>query len=260
MNTHCSGRSYQRIGLLVLAFVGVAWANVARAQHGDVWLSTDVANNKIAVGVVDETGITYTPGVNVLEVILTSDALPFSPFDYSAEDPGFRSAAGELPASQAVGLSLQSLTIWSGAGLDPAAGVAFSFDLTSGFVTEADGSLHGHPLFGLTDLTLDPLPLPDGVYVASFTASMAGLADSDAYYFVMLKDDLIADEDDVEALEGLLEDFENGGPQPIFAGKNFAFFEEAVEFVEAAVPEPHGAALACCGGLGLLQARRRERG
>ena len=239
--------------------MGVALANVAYAQHGDVWLSTDVANNKLALGVVDEAGVTFMPGVRVLEVILTPDALPFSPFDYSAEDPGFRSAAGDLPASQPVGLTLQSLSVWNGAGLDAAAGVEFSFDLSSGFATEADGSLHEHPLYGLTDLTLDPLPVPDGVYVASFKASIAGLADSDPYYFVMLKDDLIADESDVETLAGLLEDYANGGPLPVFGGKNFAFFEEAVEFAAAAVPEPHGVALACCGVLGLLQARRRER-
>lgn len=239
--------------------VGLATAGVARAQHGDVWLSTDAANNKIAVGVVDEAGVTFTPGARVLEAILTPDALPFSPFDYSAEDPGFRSAAGELPANQPVGLTLQSLSVWNGVGLDPAAGVAFSFDLSGGLGTEANGSLHGHPLFGLTDLTLDALPLPDGVYVASFKASMAGLADSDPYYFVMLKDELIADETDVETLEGLLDDYANGGPQPVFGGKNFAFFEEAVEFVDGVVPEPSSATLLVAGAAwGLASARRRK--
>jgi hypothetical protein len=101
------------------------------------------------------------------------------------------------------------------------------------------------------------LPVPDGVYVAAFTAGAAGIETSDLIYFVMLKDDLIENETDVETVEGLLEDFENGGADPIFRDKNFAFFEEAVEFVEGSIPEPNGALLASCAGLGLLASRRQ---
>ncbi len=146
------------------------------AQHGDVWLSTDSANNRIALGVVDEAGVTFTPGIRALEVILAPDSLPFSPFDYSAEDPGFRAAPGELPPSQAVNLTLESLSVWNGSALTPAGGVSFAFDLSGGFATEPNGGMHEHPLYGLTDLTADALPIPDGVYVAKFHVSTAGLA------------------------------------------------------------------------------------
>jgi len=244
--------------LVSYGVIAIILADVAMAQHGDVWLHTDVINDKVGLGVVDESGTTFTPGVRVLEAILTPDALPFSPFDYSAEDPGFRSAAGDLPPSQPIGLSVASLSVWNGAGLHPAGGVAFSFDLAGGFATEADGSLHEHPLYGLTDLNDDLLPIPDGVYVAAFRASTAGLGDSDFEYFVMLKDDLIDNETDAEALEGLLEDFENGGPAPVFMGKDFSFFEEAHEFVADAVPEPSGMLLVGCATLGAITARRRK--
>jgi hypothetical protein len=112
----------------------------AAAQHGDVWLSHEVANDKIAVGVADEAGTTFTPGVRVFEGILTPDSLPFSPFDFSAADPGFRSAAGDLPPSEPINLAHHSLRLWNGAGLEPAVGIDFDFDLSGGFSTGADGS------------------------------------------------------------------------------------------------------------------------
>jgi hypothetical protein len=89
--------------------VGFTAAGVARAQHGDVWLSTDVANNKLALGVVDEAGVTFMPGVRVLEVILTPDSLPFSPLTIPA-GPGFVPPPASAP-SQPVGLTLRSLSV-----------------------------------------------------------------------------------------------------------------------------------------------------
>jgi hypothetical protein len=243
------------IGASLVAAIG--GGGVCLAQHGDVWLSHDMLNDTIAVGVVDEAGTTYTPGVRVFEGILTPDGLPFSPFDFSAADPGFRSAAGDLPPSQPIALTQQSLQVWNGSGLDPAIVVDFDVDLSGGFSTGGDGSIHEHPLFGLIDLTADSLPVPDGVYVAAFTASTAGVGTSDRIYFVLLKDDLIESESDAESVEGLLEDFDNGGPEPVFRGKNFAFFEEAVEFVVDAVPEPSSALLGGCAVLGLISARKR---
>lgn len=250
-------KNFTICNLLALA-IGVALTlastNVVHA-HGDVWLYADVPSDQLAVGVADETGATFTPGERVFEGFLTLDLLPFSPFDFSASDPGFRSAAGDLPPSQPIGLAVTSLKVWNGAGLDSVADVAFAFDLTGGIGSDADGSVHDHPLFGLTAFAANPVP--DGVYVASVQASIAGLGDSEEFFFVLLKDDLITDENDVEALEGLLEDFENGGPTPVFGGKDFSFFEEAVEFVNA-VPEPSGLAL---GGLatliGVVRMRRR---
>jgi hypothetical protein len=237
---------------LVFGLLAQAPSSAARAQQGDVWLHQE--SGALSLGVVDEAGVTYTPNIRALQVILTPDSLPFSPFDYSAEDPGFRAAADELPPNQTVNLALISLQKWNGAGLEPASGVSFAFDLSSGFATEANGGMHEHPLYGLIDLTADSQPIPDSVYIAAFQVSTAGLTPSDIEYFVMLKDALVNSENDAEDLGKLLEGFENGGVAPVFNGKDFTFFEQAYRSV--AVPEPARAALAV---VALAALRRRQR-
>jgi hypothetical protein len=205
--------------------------------HGDVWLYADTPANTLAVGVVDETATVYTPDERVFVSILTPDGLPFSPFDFSSTEPGFRAAAGDLPASQPISLTVDWLKVWNGAGLDPVSDASFSFDLSGGFGSAANGSLHEHALFGLTAASASPVA--DGVYVASIRAATG-----------------LASEDDAEELAELLEAFEEGGPAPVFAGKDFSFFEEAVEFVEA-IPEPSGLGLAAVGAIFLSASRRR---
>ena len=248
--------NFVRPSFVVTAVLGCFALNPrAVFAHGDVWLYTDVSTSALAVGVVDETATVYTPGERVFESILTPDGLPFSPFDFSSAEPGFRAAAGELPASQPISLTVDWLKVWNGAGLAPVGDASFSFDLSDGFSSEADESLHEHALFGLTATTASPVA--DGVYVASIRAATAGVDESEPFYFVVLKDDLIATEDDAEELAELLEAFEEGGPAPVFAGKDFSFFEEAVEFVEA-IPEPSGLGMAAlaAGAAGLSRRRR----
>jgi hypothetical protein len=251
-------RSFTRrcaLGAIVflLSFSG---ARSARA-HGDVWLYADTVNTKLALGLVDESGTDFTPGVRVFEAILTPDTLPFSQFDVSAEEPGFQSAAGDLPPSQPISLTVDSLAVWNGSTLVPVTDASFSFNLAGGFASSPSGGLHDHAPFGLGDLTADSLPIADGVYVAGFMASTAGLGASDVGYLVMLHDSLIADEDDAEALAALLEDYENGGPAPIFGGKDFSFLEDVHEYVEATIPEPTSASLVAA-AFGLAAIRRRS--
>ncbi len=248
--------AFMRFHRALAACAIVSLASATAFAEGDVWLHTDVPNGKLSVGGVDEVATTYTPGVRVFAAIVTADSLPFSSFDFSGEEPGFRSAAGDLPTSQPIGLALGALKVWNGSSLDAAVGVDFHFDLSGGFSTQASGAFHEHPLRGLTSLSANPVA--DGVYVSSARASVAGLTTSDQFYFVLLKDDLIADEDDAEAVVGLMEDFENGGPAPVFAGKDFTFFKNATDFVAASVPEPSGMLLACSAVVGAAAARRRS--
>lgn len=228
----------------------VAWA------HGDFNLFDD--GGQVGVQAIDDVTEVVEPGVRAFEAVLLAEALPFSPFNFSASDPGFDSLAGQLPAQAAVSINVLSLDRWNGADFAPVSAVAFGFDGAANLATGAQGELHEHLLFGLADLTADPvIDVPDGVYLARLSADVAGLATSEPFCLVMLKDDLIADVDDVEQLEALLEAYEAGGPEPILGGKNFAFFEEAVEAAAAEkVPEPATAILAAA-GIALDMARRR---
>jgi hypothetical protein len=214
-------------------------------QHGDVALYDN--NGRIGVGLEDHDAGEFTPGVRVFESILLpgGSISPVSPFDFESAEPGFGVEDGEFPPNQDVMLTPVSLEYWDGVdpvSLSPAPGVAFDFDLSGGFGTDDDGGLHAHALFGLSS----PEIIADGVYVGGFVAGTAGLADSPSIYFVMLKDDLITSESVAEEIEEALELYEEGGPDPIVEGKNFAFFEEAVEYVEtrAAIPEPSSVLLA----------------
>lgn len=237
-----------------------AAANCSRAAegHGDIALFND--GGTIGVGLVDDSADPeiFEPGVRVFESILIP-ALVFSPFDFDSDEPGFDIEDGEFPPSQLVDLVPLSLEYWDGTG-DVAfgaapAGVAFDFDDAS-FATDDEGGLHDHALFGLKSAGI----IPDGVYVGEFLASTAGLAPSDPIYLVMLKDDLITAAN-LEELEELLEAYEEGGAEPVFGGKNFAFYEAAVEAVEArvAIPEPGAVGLTCV-ALGVSLARRRRSG
>jgi hypothetical protein len=79
-----------------------------------------------------------------------------------------------------------------------------------------------------------------------------------------LVDALIEDEDDLELVEAALEGFEEGAPDALvdFGGgvtKDFAFYEEGVEWIESnlVVPEPTSCALAAIGFTAAGAFRRR---
>jgi hypothetical protein len=241
-----------------LALAVAANGSLAAEGHGDIALFDD--GGKIGVGLVDDSvePEIFEPGVRVFESILIP-ALAFSPFDFDSDEPGFDIEDGQFPPSQQVDLVPLSLEYWDGTGEvafgPPAADVTFDFD-DAAFATDDEGGLHDHALFGLESTGA----IPDGVYVGQFLATTAGLEASDPIYLVMLKDDLIT-AGNLEELEELLEAYEEGGAEPVFGGKSFAFFEEAVEAVEArvAIPEPSAVGLTCV-ALGSLLARRRRHG
>jgi hypothetical protein len=154
-----------------------------------------------------------------------------------------------------------SLFYWNGIGpvdFDPApAGAVFGFKPPGSFATTgANGDLDDHPVFQLDD---GGAGIPaDGVYLIAPTIDVAGLATSDRFFVVLLVDQLIDTEDDVEDLEEALEALEAGESETAFLhSKDFAFYEEAVEYVEEniAVPEPSAGVLALV-AVGLVALRR----
>ncbi len=240
----------------LLAFTLLAFSSNAHAE-GDVWLRAD--SGKLTLGLVNEEGTEFTPGVRIYSTILTPVTLPFSPFDLSSGEPGFQSPPGSLPANQPVNLTVESLTVWDGAALVPVSGVDFTFDLSSGFESSSTGGLHDHAPFGLIDLTSGVSPVNDGVYVAAFRASMEGVEASEVGYLVMLHDTLITNEDYAEEVSALLETYESEGTPPVFSGKDFSYFAAVQDHVASSIPEPTGLVPAVVAAIAFASACRRRR-
>jgi hypothetical protein len=201
----------------------IASTNAALAQRGDVWLSHDAATDKIAVGAVDESGATLTPGVRVFEAILTPDS--------SVNDPGFNAigaTTGTVPPGfdalpgdadlfwdflpMKIGEVTSSLMYWNGAGTTPTdvsfgmapsdeyslslfgqdnlrAAADGSDQLVPGHIvdtTASDGLIHVHRFFFLDNDHDDDnaTVAAEGVYLISMRLRVAGLDRSDPFYIV----------------------------------------------------------------------------
>lgn len=222
----------------------------------------------------DSAWVFFDPTDKVFQSIL----IPAPPFpgapDVGADEPGYDArpvsqvnseGLGDLPPGEFVSYNVLGLMVWDGAGLVPATGVSASMPNVS-LPVSGDGSFHNHPLYGLHDLTNDGNPIPDGVYVGKLSVSVTSLGESPPFYLVSLVDNqLNADLDPQAAAEQLGEDVRNylDDPvtygEPMYGGRSFAFYADAIQFTEAlsVVPEPAAALLAIPGYLGLALRRRR---
>jgi len=264
--------------------------------HSDILLA-DVGG-KVTVGSAEDIGgaeEAFDLDSKLFEIILVPGFQPPTPADYESGEPGFFGlhgvsdaadlatlGASALPGSASVTANNPSFTFdgqsaslfyWNTTGavnFTPApAGTTFAFDPAAGFATTGpNGEMDEHPIYQLEKAGAG-LP-DDGVYLISPTVDVAGLTGSDNFYMVMLVDSLIGSvndaEDDLEAIEHALEELEEGTASDALVDlgggniKDFAFFEEAVEFVEATtVPEPSTMALALLAiALSGLQTRSRH--
>lgn len=247
-------------------------ASAVKAQHSDV-LVTNVGG-EITIGAANDIGgpgESFDLDTKVFESIMIPGFVPPTPADYEGTEPGFFALNGvgdaaklgslgatALPGNTSASLSLSTFNVdgnssdlfyWDGTGavdFDPApAGTSFAFDPASGFVTSGpNGDFDDHPIYQLDATSGVPA---DGVYFIAPQISMAGLSISDPFYLVLLVDSLIVTEDDLEDVEHALEDLEEGLTTDAvvdFGGgniKDFAFYEEAVDFVEEnyTIPEPN---------------------
>ena len=258
-------------------------ASPAMAQHSDVLL-VDVGG-QVTIGSaadIDTVDESFDLDTIVFESIFAPGSILPTPADYETTEPGFFGlhgvkdaadlatlGASALPGNASVSINLANFKVdgvssdlfyWDGTGavdFNPApAGTSFNFDPSIGFATtNPNGDMDDHPIFELDATSGVPA---DGVYVISPVVDVAGLATSDRFFLVFLADALITDEDDLEAVEEALELLEEGVTTDAIAlGKDFAFYEEAVEFVEGtlAVPEPTTAMLSLL-ALSLLTMRR----
>lgn len=270
--------------MVMFYFLGLIPLSSAVAQHSDVLLAD--FGGKVAVGTAGDIGgggESFTLGAGAFETILVPGFFPVDTKDYEASDPGFFAldgvadastltnlGAAALPGNTAVSISASSFVVdsvsaelfyWDGSGavdFSPAPlDTTFSFVTSTGFATTGtNGGMDDHPIYRL-DRTGVELP-SDGVYLISPTIDVAGLTSSENFYILLLSESLIGSSnlaaEDAEAIEEALEDLEEGlATEAIvdFGGgnsKDFAFFEEAVEYVEESlvVPEP------TTGGIALL--------
>ena len=109
---------------------------------------------------------------------------------------------------------------------------------------------------------------PDGVYLTEVTTHINTMIDSDPFLMVSLVDQLLytgnndQNADNAEALGELVRAYladPVNNPEPVFLGKNYKFYADAIAYAESvAVPEPGAITLAAMALLGMA-ARRRHR-
>jgi hypothetical protein len=243
----------------------------AHGSGGD--LAVFSTGNQVDVGfaLLDDDDINqvfFDPNDSVFQAVLAPLA-PFIPFDLGAPEPGWDANEGELPPSSTITPMVISLQYWNGTGpvsFAPAAGVSGGFYEPT-FVANNQGGFHKHFIFGLADLTADALPIPAGVYLAKLKASVTGLVDSNPFYEVVLVDPLItlsADpEGAAESLGVAVFDYvadPRTNPPPMFGGKSFVYFADAIRYAESLVPEPTTLMLATIAIAGVPTRRHRRHG
>jgi hypothetical protein len=209
----------------------------------------------------------FDPNDSVFQAVLAPLA-PFIPFDLGSPEPGWDANEGELPASSTITPMVVSLEYWNGTGLvsfAPAAGVSAGF-FEPTFVANNQGGFHKHFIFGLDDQTADGQPIASGVYLAKLKATVTGLVDSNPFYEVVLVDPLVLNSPDAEgAAETLgLAVFDylanpQTTPPPVFGGKSFTYYADAIRYAESLVPEPGTMALAAMALAGLAARGCRAR-
>jgi hypothetical protein len=258
---------------LAVAVVGVQ-DSFGHGSGGDIALFTTPDGLQVDVGfaILDDDDIHqefFDPNVNVFHSILlprTPSVLPPIPYTIGSPEPGFDANEGQLPPLALVTFNTLELSYWDGGGpvsFGPAAGISGGY-APQPSITFADGGYHAHPVFGLQGASI-----PDGVYLAELTVSVAGLADSAPYYLVALVDSGLytgnseMDAENAEAVGDLVIaylDDPHGAPEPIFGGRNYRFFADAIAHARSlAIPEPSSLVLLTIAMAAVANGRRRAR-
>ena len=273
-NSNCNTVLTRISAGLAVAFLVANGATdvLAHGAGGDIALFTTADGQQVDVGFAeldddDIHQIFFDPNDSVFNAILlprTPSALPPIPYAIGSPEPGFDANENALPPLATINFNTLDLSYWNGSGavsFGPVAGVSGGY-APQPSTSSADGGHHSHPVFGLLGASV-----PGGVYLAEMSVSVAGLADSDRYYLVALVDshlytgDADMDAENAEAVGEMVRSYlddPSGAPQPVFNGKNYTFYADAIGYAEGLViPEPSAAALAAAALAGLLATRYR---
>lgn len=248
---------------------------LAHGAGGDIglWSITTPGGEKIDVGFaeLDEDDIEHIffdrrdEVFNNILLPRTPTVLPPVPWTLGTQEPGLDADPDELAPVQPLTLNVQEMTYWDGSG-------ALNFGslpvgLTGGYapqpsLTFADGGHHSHPVFGIQGGGT-----PDGVYLSKVTVHINTMIDSDPYYKVSLVEqdlytgDMEENADNAEALGELVRAYVAdplNAPAPIFMGKDYTFYANAIIYAEGLpIPEPGTLSLLAIALLGTLSIRRR---
>ena len=258
-------KSYTSIAMVLVCFSMCLPGQVAfgHGGGGDIALYSDAGQVGVGFATLDENDINQTffdPNDIVHQsIMIPQPAIPPF-FQAGSTEPGFDANETELTPNAAVTVNPVSLMYWDGTGPVNFVASSIPFGYSPIADTDSQGGFHDHPVFGLGDMNT---AVADGVYVAEMTVNVAGMQESDPYYLVTMVDALIMNdanpEDSAELLGELIRDYQedpaNGAP--MFGGKDFTFYADAVAHVEATVPEPASASLMAI-AMGLLALRGRR--
>ena len=235
----------------------------AHGGGGDIALYND--NGAVGVGfaVLDDDDINqvlFDPS----DIVHQSIFLPQPPvppfFSFGSTEPGFDADELSLTPNSPVTLTTLSLSYWDGSGsvsFQPLADGMAAYSPSTILSTDDDGGFHAHPTLGLSGSSI-----VEGVYLTETTVSVPGMADSAPYYVVALVDDVINSDVDpegaAEALGELIRDYQAdplNAPAPMYGGRDFTFYVDAVTAVEAQVPEPATFGMMLVGSVAWLMLR-----
>lgn len=248
---------------------------LAHGSGGDIglWSITTPGGEKIDVGFAeldddDIEHVFFDRHDEVFNNILlprTPTVLPPIPWTLGTPEPGLDANEGELAPVQPLTLVMQEMTYWDGSGAVNFG--ALPAGLSGGYapqpgLTFADGGHHSHPVFGIVGGGT-----PDGVYLSKVTVHINTMIDSDPYYKVSLVEqdlytgDAEQNAENAEALGELVRDYVAdpiNNPEPVFGGKNYKFYADAITYAEGLpVPEPGTFGLLAVALLGMFSMRRR---
>jgi hypothetical protein len=260
------------VGVVVANAASIALAHGAGGDIG-LWSITTPGGEKIDVGFAeldddDINHIFFDRRDEVFNNVLlprTPTILPPIPWSMGTAEPGLDADPGELAPVQPLTLNVQEMTYWNGVGAVNFG--ALPAGLSGGYAPQpslvfADGGHHSHPVFGIMGGGT-----PDGVYLSKVTVHINTMIDSDPYYKVSLvEQDLYTgnndqNADNAEALGELVRAYladPLNNPEPVFGGKNYKFYADAIAFAETLpVPEPAAFGLVAAALIGMFSMRRR---